>query len=64
MMMTDVIRAGIGRDNAEMVAELLSSVAIWPFTERLGMTAAEVESLVAAAQSEMQDSSLRLYIPV
>jgi hypothetical protein len=47
-----------------MVAELLTSLAIWPFTERLGWTAAQVETLAAAARAEIQDPSLKLYIPV
>jgi hypothetical protein len=47
-----------------MVAELLSSLAIWPFTERLGWTAAQVEALADAARVEIQDVSLKLYIPV
>lgn len=60
----DPTRAAIGRDNVAMVSELLTSLAIWPFTERLGWTAAQVETLAAAARAEIQDPGLKLYIPV
>jgi hypothetical protein len=64
MVCPDPTRAAIGRDTVAMVAELLTSLAIWPFTERLGWTVAQVESLAEAARAEIQDASLKLYIPV
>ncbi|KAF2684566.1 S-adenosyl-L-methionine-dependent methyltransferase [Lentithecium fluviatile CBS 122367] len=57
-------RAAVGRDSVGMVGELLSSLAMWPFTVRLGWTAAQVEALADAARAEIQDASLKLYIPV
>jgi hypothetical protein len=54
----------VGQDNIAMVTELLESFAIWPFTEVLGWTAAEVHMLVESARSELRDASLKLYIPV
>ncbi len=47
-----------------MVGELLDSLAIWPFTERLGWSKAQVEALTNAARAEIVDLSLKLYIPV
>ncbi|KAF2877393.1 S-adenosyl-L-methionine-dependent methyltransferase [Massariosphaeria phaeospora] len=61
---TDPIKASIGRDNLAMIEELLDSLAIWSFTEKLGWTMAQVEALTNAARAEAQDVSLRLYIPV
>jgi hypothetical protein len=43
---------------------MLDSFAIWPFTEALGWTAAQVQTLTSMARTEMRDSSLKLYIPV
>jgi hypothetical protein len=60
----DPIRANIGRDNAEVVGELLDSLAIWPFTEQLGWTKAQVEVLTNAARAEIGDLTLKLYIEV
>lgn len=62
--MIDPVKAGIGRDNVAVVAELLDSLAIWYFTERLGWTAAQVHALTNAARLEIQDPSLKLYIAV
>lgn len=47
-----------------MIGELLDSLAIWPFTERLGWTRIQAETLTNAARAEIQDPSLRLYIPM
>ena len=42
----------------------MTSLAIWPFTERLGWTAEQVKALTDAAQRELQDPRLKLYLPV
>ncbi|KAF2661943.1 S-adenosyl-L-methionine-dependent methyltransferase [Lophiostoma macrostomum CBS 122681] len=60
----DPARAAVGRDNVDVVGELLDSLAIWPFTEQLGWTAAQVQTLTAAARAEIRDASLKLYIPM
>ncbi|KAF2714192.1 hypothetical protein K504DRAFT_473302 [Pleomassaria siparia CBS 279.74] len=60
----DATKASIGRDNVQMMGELLDSLAIWPFTERLGWTKVQVEALTNAARSEVADESLKLYIPL
>ena len=60
----DPTKASIGRDNVEMIGELLDSLAIWPFTERLGWTKAQVEALTNTARAEIKDETLKLYIPV
>lgn len=56
--------ARIGRESVEMVSELLCSVSLWLFTERLGWTAAQVDTLNHAARQELQDTSLQLYLPM
>ena len=60
----DAVQASIGRDSVWMVGELLDSLAIWPFVEHLGWTAAQVETLMQGVRAELEDESLRLYIPV
>ncbi|PSN69184.1 S-adenosyl-L-methionine-dependent methyltransferase [Corynespora cassiicola Philippines] len=60
----DPVQASIGRDSVWMVGELLDSLAIWPFVEHLGWTAAQVETLMQGVRAELEDESLRLYIPV
>jgi hypothetical protein len=60
----DPVRASIGRDNVEVVGELLESLAIWPFTERLNWSKTQVEALTNAARAEMADLTLKLYIEV
>lgn len=62
--MLDPRKAQLGRDSVDMVGELLDSMAIWPLTEKLGWTAARVDALTNAARAEMNDLSLRLYVPV
>ncbi|ORY00663.1 S-adenosyl-L-methionine-dependent methyltransferase [Clohesyomyces aquaticus] len=61
---SDPTKAAIGRDSVEMVGELLDSLAIWPITEKLGWTAAQVGYLTDAARLEIQDLTLKLYIPM
>jgi hypothetical protein len=60
----DPARASIGNEFVRVAEEMLDSFAIWPFTEMLGWTAAQVQTLTAMARAEMQDLSLKLYIPV
>jgi hypothetical protein len=56
--------ASIGRDMVGMVGVLLDSLAIWPFTERLGMTDQEVKDITNNARRELDDPTLRLYLPM
>lgn len=63
-MMIDPTKASIGRDNVPVVTELLDSLAIWHFTEVLGWTAAQVHDLTRMARAEIEDATLKLYIPV
>ncbi|KAF2733005.1 S-adenosyl-L-methionine-dependent methyltransferase [Polyplosphaeria fusca] len=60
----DPIKASIGSESVEMIGDLLDSLAIWPLTERLGWTAAQVDALTTAARRELEDVSLKLYIPI
>jgi hypothetical protein len=63
-MLPDPVKASIGADSVAMVGDLLESLAIWPLTERLGWTSAQVEVLTNAARVELQDVGLRLYLPM
>ncbi|KAL5407410.1 hypothetical protein PMIN03_000414 [Paraphaeosphaeria minitans] len=56
--------AKIGRDSVEMVSELLESASLWLFTDRLGMSAAEVGTLNSDAKRELRDTTLQLYLPI
>ncbi|KAF1976163.1 S-adenosyl-L-methionine-dependent methyltransferase [Bimuria novae-zelandiae CBS 107.79] len=56
--------ARLGRESVEMVGELLESASLFLFTERLGKTAAQVESLNNAARMELRDPNLHLYVPM
>ncbi|KAL5451275.1 hypothetical protein PMIN07_008661 [Paraphaeosphaeria minitans] len=56
--------AKIGRDSVEMVSELLESASLWLFTDRLGMSAAEVGTLNNDAKRELRDTTLQLYLPI
>jgi hypothetical protein len=65
IQMIDTAMAQLGRDVIPMVGELLDSLAIWHFPARLsGWTAAHVQTLTSAARTELQNTSLQLYIPV
>lgn len=54
----------VGSANRENMSHLLSSLAIYPFTERLGMSISEVQVLLAQARREAQSPSLKAYFPV
>lgn len=61
---SDPNKASIGRDSVEMVGELLDSLSIWPFTEQLGKTKAEVLALMNDVRAELENSTLKLYMTV
>lgn len=54
----------VGTANRENMSHLLSSLAIYPFTERLGMSITEVQVLLAQARREAQTLELKAYFPV
>ncbi|KAI9741701.1 MAG: hypothetical protein M1834_000086 [Cirrosporium novae-zelandiae] len=54
----------IGEKNRENVHRLLSTVAVYPFTQRLGMSYDEFQVLIASARQEARDSSLKAYFPL
>lgn len=54
----------IGALNRENVHRLLSATAIYPFTQRLGMSRDEFEVLVARARQEADNPSLKAYFPL
>jgi hypothetical protein len=54
----------VGIANRENMSHLLSSLAIYPFTERLGMSITEVQVLLAQARREAQNPSFKAYFPV
>ena len=64
MAFEDPRQKQIGILNRENMEELLDSHAIWLFTEKLGWRAEQVGWLTERARQEMQDSSLRLYLPL
>jgi len=54
----------IGLANRDNVHHFLSSLAVYPFTELLGMTLAEVQLLVAHARNEASHPSFKAYFPL
>lgn len=54
----------VGTANRENMSHLLSSLAIYPFTERLNMSITEVQVLLAQARREAQNPSFKAYFPV
>ena len=54
----------VGTANRENMSHLLSSLAIYPFTERLHMSITEVQVLLAQARRDAQNPSLKAYFPV
>ena len=55
----------IGHANAvHNISPMLDSLAVWPFTQRLGYTKDQVDAITRGARREMEDHSLRLYIPL
>ncbi|KAF2113361.1 S-adenosyl-L-methionine-dependent methyltransferase [Lophiotrema nucula] len=60
----DPRKAAIGRESVDMIKDLLDSFALWPLTERLNWTAAQVEALTHEAKRELEDTTLKLYIPI
>lgn len=54
----------IGLANRENVQRFLSSLAIYPFTERLGMGIGDVHLLVAQARQEAANPAYKAYFPL
>ena len=54
----------IGHLNRENVSKLLYSLALYPFTERLGMSMQQMMVLIAHARREAADPSLKAYFPL
>ena len=54
----------IGNLNKEVASQLLKTLAIYPLTKRLGMSIEQVNELVARAQSDAANLSLRPYFPL
>lgn len=54
----------IGTANRENTFELLSSLVVYPLTERLGISITDVQLLVAQARREAQDPAMKAYFPV
>ncbi|KAL1864227.1 hypothetical protein Daus18300_007824 [Diaporthe australafricana] len=54
----------VGTANRENMSHLLSSLALYPFTERLNMSITEVQVLLAQARREAQDPAFKAYFPV
>lgn len=62
--MLDLREKEIGTANRENTFHLLSSLAVFPLTERLGMSITDVQLLVAQARREALDPAFKAYFPV
>ncbi|QSZ33890.1 hypothetical protein DSL72_005464 [Monilinia vaccinii-corymbosi] len=58
--LTDPREHDIGTANRENVQQFLGSIAVYPFTERLGMSIQDVQLLVAQARREADDPALKV----
>lgn len=63
-MIVDPRQRQIGVANQEIVSQLLSTLAIYPFTNHLGMTIEEVDELVAEARDDAANLDLKAYFPL
>ncbi|KAM3067417.1 hypothetical protein ACMFMG_011567 [Clarireedia jacksonii] len=54
----------IGTANRDNVHRFLSSLAVYPFAEKLGMTIQDVQLLIAQARLEADDPALKAYFPL
>ncbi|CAG7564123.1 unnamed protein product [Fusarium equiseti] len=54
----------IGRSNNDNVSQLLSSLALYPFTQFLGMSFNDFQLLVAQARSEASNPAFKAYFPI
>ena len=54
----------IGEENEENIHQALMSLAIYPFTQRLGMSIDEVRALVAEARLDAANHALKAYFPL
>ncbi|KAF3942090.1 hypothetical protein ABW19_dt0204138 [Dactylella cylindrospora] len=54
----------IGNFNVSNAKDMLNSMALWPFTERLGMPLEQFYVLLARARNEIDDLNLRPYFPL
>ncbi|KAL9100022.1 MAG: hypothetical protein Q9163_004558 [Psora crenata] len=63
-VMLDPRQRRIGTANLENVQRTLTSLAIVPFTQRLGMNINEVKGLVERASGEAANPALKAYFPM
>ncbi|KAJ5124011.1 uncharacterized protein N7515_007836, partial [Penicillium bovifimosum] len=61
---TDPRMQEIGRHNRGNIHQLLRSLALYPLTQRLHMSAAAFDSLINEAQQEAADPRLKAYFPL
>lgn len=61
---TDARQRRIGEANKENIRQLLSTLAIFPFTRRLGMSINAVNELVNRARADAANANLRPYFPL
>ncbi|CAG8020845.1 unnamed protein product [Penicillium olsonii] len=63
-LISDLRMKGIGESNHENAQQLLQSLALYPLTQRLHMPPEVFTSLVAQAQREAADPTLKAYFPL
>ncbi|KAL6717206.1 hypothetical protein ACLMJK_005121 [Lecanora helva] len=61
---TDSRERRIGEENRDNIQQALSTLAIYPFTSRLGMSIQEVRALVASARVDAANPKLKAYFPL
>ncbi len=64
LMVVDSRQQLIGNANKENIQQALRTLAIFPFTRRLGMTMEEADILVGRARTDAANTSLKAYFPL
>ena len=64
MIPIDPRQRQIGDVNQEIISQLLSTLAVYPFTRRLGMTIQDVDDLIDEARDDAANPDLKAYFPL
>lgn len=63
-LFSDPKQRRIGNAKQENIRQALTTLAIFPFTRRLGLTIEEVHTLVAGACTDAANPGLKAYFPL
>lgn len=61
---TDARQRRIGDANKQNMQQALSALALYPFTQRLGMNVAAANDLINRARADAANANLKAYFPL